>query len=461
MNLLHAAEFKVGLLVVTIAGLIAYMSMQVSDNPSLFSKATSAWFKLPDAGGLVKGSQVRSAGIPVGVIKKITLQDGQARIEMELKGDFPMYVSAAAEIKSQGILGDKHVALYPGSITDPPLPDGGEILNVKDQGSLDSVISQVGDIAGSLKDTAKALREAVVEDGTRKHVLGRIISNIEKLTADMADMTSANKGKINEIVDQVNRVTKSLDDILNEQGEESLKNQLKRTMTRIDSAAKNIDEITGKVNRGEGTIGRLINDESTVEELNTAIEGVNGFLDTAGKAQVALDYNSAYLGDLGLMKTTIGIRLQPGLDRYYMLGIVDDPAGVVERTETRTITNGGPESRVDETRTYKSKVKFNMQFAKNFWDFTVRGGLIESSGGVGVDYGLLGGRLKLSVEAFEFSSLNLRAQAQYNIWKGVYALAGYSDILNKQDKRSNYLGAGLFLTNDDLKILLTQLPTGN
>jgi phospholipid/cholesterol/gamma-HCH transport system substrate-binding protein len=459
VNLLHAAEFKVGLLVVSIAGLIAYMSMQVSDNPSLFSRAHSAWFRLPDAGGLVKGSQVRAAGIPVGVIKKIALQDGQARIDMELKGDFPLFVSSAVEIKSQGILGDKHVSLYPGSPTDPPLPDGGEILNVKDRGSLDNVIGQIGDIAGSLKDTAQALREAVTEDGTRKHVLGRIISNIEKLTADLADVTSQNKGKINQIVDQVNRVTKSLDEILNEQGEDSLKNQLKRTVTRLDSAVKNIDEITGKVNRGEGTIGRLINDESTVDELNTAIEGVNGFLDTAGKTQVALDYHSDYLGDLGLMKTTVGIRLQPGLDRYYMLGIVDDPAGVVEKTDTRTITNGGPEQRVDETRTYKNKVKFNVQFAKNFWDFTIRGGLIENSGGVGFDYGLLGGKLKISLEAFEFSSLNLRAQAQYNIWKGVYALAGYSDILNKQDKRSNYLGAGLFLTNDDLKILLTQLPT--
>src|SRR5438034_998976 len=60
MNLLHAAEFKVGLLVVSVATLIAFMSMQVSDNPTYFGKANEAWFMLPDAGGLVKGSQVRS-----------------------------------------------------------------------------------------------------------------------------------------------------------------------------------------------------------------------------------------------------------------------------------------------------------------------------------------------------------------------------------------------------------------
>ena len=458
MNLLRAAELKVGLLVVTVATLIAYMSMQVSESPTYFGRANEAWFVIGDAGGLVKGSQIKSAGIPIGVIKKISLQDGQARIDLTFKKDFEIFVSAGAEIKSQGVLGDKHVSIYPGSPTDPPLPSGGQILNVKDKGSLDNVIGQVGDIAGSLKETAQALREAVLEDGTRKHVLGRIVGNIEKLTQDLSEITSENKGKISQIVDQVNRVTKSLDELLNDNGDDSMKAQLKRTMARLDSAMKNVDEITGKINRGEGTIGKLINDESTVEELNTAIEGVNGFLDTAGKTQTSLDFHSDYLGDLGLMKTTVGIRLQPGIDRYYYIGIVDDPAGLVEETNTRTTTNGGPESNTTEIKTYKSKVKFNAQFAKIFWDFTIRGGLIENSGGIGLDYNVYQDKLKFSVEAFEFSQLNLRAQLQYNIWKGIYVLGGLSDALNKQNKKSNYLGAGLFLTNDDLKMLMTKIP---
>lgn len=458
MNLLKAAELKVGLLVVSVASLIAYMSMQVDNNPTMFRRSNEAWFMLPDAGGLVKGAQVKSAGIPVGIIRKISLQDGQARVDLSVKPDFDLYVSAGVEIKSQGILGDKHVGLYPGSPTDPPLASGGQILNVKDKGSLDNVIGQVGEIATSLKETAAALKEATTEDGTRKHILGRIISNIEKLTADLSDITHENKGKINQIVDQVNRVTKSLDEILNDQGEDSLKNQLKRTMTRLDSAMKNIDEITGKVNRGEGTIGKLINDEQTVEELNTAIDGVNNFLDTAGKTQTGLDFHSDYLGDIGKAKTTVGIKLQPGLDRYYYIGIVDDPAGVVEETDTVTTVNGGPENKENMVKTYRNKVKFNVIFAKNFWDFTVRGGLFENSGGVGIDYSFFANRFKFSVDAFEFSNLHLRAQLQYNVWKGIYVLGGYQDILDKQDKKSNYLGAGLLLTNDDLKMLLTKLP---
>jgi phospholipid/cholesterol/gamma-HCH transport system substrate-binding protein len=270
-------------------------------------------------------------------------------------------------------------------------------------------------------------------------------------------MTSQNKEKIGEIVDSMSRVSKSLDDLLNSDGDESLKQQIKRTMTRLDSAMKNVEEITAKVNKGEGTIGKLINDEETVDELNTAISGVNNFLDTAGKLQTGLDFHSDYQPSLNMTKTSVGIRIQPGIDRYYFLGIVDDPAGVVETTDTR-LTTGAVTTESSETKTYKSKTKFNALFAKNFYDFTIKGGLMENAGGVGIEYALWRDKLRFSLDAFEFSNLNLRAQLQWSVWKGVYVMGGESDILDKQSKRTTYFGAGLLLTNDDLKILMTKLP---
>jgi phospholipid/cholesterol/gamma-HCH transport system substrate-binding protein len=81
MGFLRMAEFKVGMLVVVVGSLIAFMSMQVSDDPSYLGRSRQAWFLLPNANGLIKNSAVKSAGIPVGVIKDIRLQDGQARID--------------------------------------------------------------------------------------------------------------------------------------------------------------------------------------------------------------------------------------------------------------------------------------------------------------------------------------------------------------------------------------------
>jgi phospholipid/cholesterol/gamma-HCH transport system substrate-binding protein len=457
MSWVKSPEFKVGLLVVVVGSLIAFMSMQVSEDPSYLGRSKKAWFLLKNAGGLVKDSAIRTAGIPIGIIRDITLQDGQARIEITVKSDVHMTVSAVVEIRAQGILGDKHVEINPGAPSDPPLPDNAQILNVKEQGSLDNLVGEVSEISSSLKSVAETLKESITEDGTRKHIMGRIVSNVEKLTGDIAQMTGDNKEKIGEIVDQVQDVTSTLSGLVNDESEDGFKKSWKKavaSLARIDSVLKNVDEISGKINRGEGTIGKLVNDESTVEGLNTTIDGISGMLETANRIQTGFDFHAEYLGEVKATKSTVGIKIQPGLDRYYYLGIIDDPAGVIER-EGNVATVNGVVTTSEQTKTFYNKTKFTLLFAKNFYDLTLRGGLIESQGGLGVDYLFFRRKLKLSLEAFEFGKLNLRAQAQYSLFHGIYVLGGMTDILDKSDRRSGYLGAGIYITNDDLKVLLS------
>lgn len=458
MKFWSSAEFKVGALVVFVGGLIGVMSMQVSDDPSFMGRSRKAWFLLDNAAGLIKNSGVKTAGIPIGIVKDIKLQDGKARVDISIRSDIPLTTSASVEIKSIGILGDKHVEVFPGSPSDTPLADAGQILIVKDKGSLDNVMAQVGDIAGSLKDVAVVLKESISDDGTQKHVLGRIVRNIEKITVDISEITSENKEQISEIVDQVNDVTRTLDELINDETDEGLKKTWKKTLVRLDSAMKNIDEISAKINKGEGTIGKLINDETTVEELNTAIQGVSGLFDSAGRIQTGFDYHAEYLSNVGSTKSNIGIMIQPGLDRYYYLGIIDDPAGVVDREEATVSSGGSVISDTSTVKRYKNKTKFSALFAKNFYDFTLKAGLIENAGGFGFDYHFLNKKLRFSFEAFNLERANLRVSARYNLIHGLYLIAGQQDLLNKDNQQSSYLGAGLFLTNDDLKLLLTKSP---
>ncbi len=457
MGIFSTAEFKVGALVISIAGLIAFMSMQVSDDPSYMGRSKKAWFLLPNANGLVKGSAIRSAGIPVGVIKDVKLQDGQARVDITIKSDIELTRSAAAEIRANGILGDKYIEIYPGSPTDSALEDGGQIVNVKKGGSLDDVMAQVSDITSSLKDVAKNLNEAVTNNGTNQHILGRIVLNIEKLTGDLSEMTSANKDQINEIIDQVHNITSTVDELVNDDSDKGLKKVWAKSLDRIDKSLKNIEEITTKINNGEGTIGKLVSDEKTAEDVSSAIEGISGLVDTANRVTTGVDFHGYYLNEVNAAQTSIGIQIQPGLDRYYYIGLITDPAGVVEKTNLKT-TTGGNTTEVDEVKTFKSKTKFTALYAKNFYDLTLKGGLIENTGGVGVDYNFFSHRMVASVEAYDFEQLQLRAKLNFRLPYGFYAMAGYSDMLDKNNARSVFAGAGIFLTNDDLKLLLTRSP---
>jgi phospholipid/cholesterol/gamma-HCH transport system substrate-binding protein len=365
--------------------------------------------------------------------------------------------SASAEMRANGILGDKYIEVYPGDPADPILEDGGQILNVKKGGSLDDVMSQVSEITGTLKDVAKNLNEAVTEDGTNKHILGRIVQNIEKLTGDLSQMTAENKEQIGEIVDQVHNITGSLDELINDESDKGFKKVWAKSLDRIDKSLKNIEEITTKVNNGEGTIGKLISDEKTAEDVSSAIEGLSGMIDTASKTSTGIDFHGFYLNQVRAAQTAIGIQIQPGLDRYYYLGLVTDPAGVVERTNVKS-TVGSNTTEVDEVKTYKSKTKFTVLYAKNFYDLTLKGGLIENTGGLGIDYNIFSQKLVAGLEAYDFEKLRLRARLSVKLPYGFYAMAGYSDMLDKNDARSVFAGAGIFLTNDDLKLLLTRSP---
>jgi phospholipid/cholesterol/gamma-HCH transport system substrate-binding protein len=459
MGILQSIELKVGVLVVGVAALIAFMSMQVSEDPSYMGRSQEAWFLIRDAGGLVKSSSVKMAGIPMGIIKDIRYQDGKARIDMVIKSEVKLTKSASVEIKAVGILGDKYVEIFPGFPEDPALGNGEQIVNVKDKGSLDNLISQVSEITNSLSSVAKTLQESVEDEGSRKHVLGRIVSNIERITSDLSDITGENKEKVGEIIDEVRNVTSTLDELVNKEGDDGFKaawSKAVASLNRVDKSLKNIEEITDKVNRGEGTIGKLINDDSTVEELNTAIEGVSSMVDSASKISTALDFHSQYLGEQGAFKTYAGVKIQPGLDRYYLVQAIDDPEGTVEKTSTKS-TTGGVVTETDEEKRFKSKIKFTALFAKNFYDFTVKGGVIENTGGLGLEYSLLRNRLKLSVDIFDFSNMNIRPMAQFNMWRGFYLMGGVNDTLNKSNKYSNYLGVGLSLTNDDLKLFASKV----
>lgn len=458
MSFFSTAEFKVGALVVSIGALIALMSMQVSDDPSFLGRSKKAWFYLPNANGLIKGSAIRTAGIPVGAIKDISLSEGKARIDVTVKSDVPLTRSATVEMRANGILGDKYIEVFPGDSADPELEDGGQIANVKTGGSLDDVMSQVSDITSSLKDVAKNLNDAVTQDGSDKHILGRIFKNIEKLTGNISQMTDENKEQINDIVDQVHDITSTLDELINDESETGLKKTWKKSLARIDKSLQNIEEITDKVNNGEGTIGKLISDEKTAEDVSSAIEGLSGLVDTANRVTTGVDFNGYYLNDVDATKSAVGILIQPGLDRFYYLGIVDDPAGIVEKKNIYTTSNGVVTD-TDEVTTYQNKTKLTALYAKNIYDFTIKGGLIENSAGLGLDYSPFRlHRLKLSLEAFDFDRIQLRSTVSYRFRYGFYVLAGYNDMLDNRDAQSIYGGAGLFLTNDDLKLLLTKSP---
>lgn len=447
MNLLNAPEFKVGVLVVVISSLIGVMSLKLAEGPGVFGGSKEFTFSVDNASGLVKNSAVKMAGIKVGVIKDIVLEDGRARIHILIDKDVPMTASSKIELKTDGILGDKHVELIPGQVDDPQIESGTALGSADNSKGIDNVMVEVGRVAKQMNQFISNLNKATNGEGDESTPIGRIVKNIERMSADLAQITGRNKEKVNDIIDRLQSLSKNLDTYINEEN-----------LARVENAIRNVEEVTEKLNKGEGTLGRLINDDQTVEELNSAISNVNKFLGGADKMEASVDFHSEYLTESDLTKSFLGLKIQPGLDRYYEIQVIDDPKGVKRSTYTETSNNGGPVQTEDKTVTFQNKIKLTALFAKNFYDFTVKGGIIENSGGFGFDYLLLDKKLRFSIELFNFDDLYGRAFVRYNFFRGVYAVAGGDNLFESDDEpASAFIGAGIFITNDDLKMLASKV----
>ncbi len=436
--LFKTPEFKVGLLVIVVAGIIGAMSLQVSESAG-FMGGKKLWFTLENAAGLIKNGPVHVAGIRVGVVKQIGLaEDGQARIDVVIEPNVRLTKSSKVQIRPNGILGDKHIEIIPGDANDPLLESGDRISGVEDSASLDKLISQVSKVATSLTVVVDNLRDATEGDDTKP--VGKIVKNIESLTGDLAQLVREKKGEVSEII-----------------------TTMKNAMARIDRAMINIESISTKINEGQGPIGRLINDENMGDSLDSTIETFGYFSDLTMKTDISVEAHTNAIPDQDGYRSYIGANIRTGMDRFYELGLVSTPIGLKEGAVTTTTVTPGTTTVTDTQIVYENKYRFTALFGKNFYDFAIKVGMIESTGGVALEYTLLRKRLKFGLDAFDFGGrdnedddMKLRPYVRYNIMKGVFVQGGGEDMLN-ESKRSVFFGAGVFLSSDDLKGLLSRV----
>jgi phospholipid/cholesterol/gamma-HCH transport system substrate-binding protein len=255
---------------------------------------------------------------------------------------------------------------------------------------------------------------------------------------------------INGIVDKINRGQGILGGLITD-------SETSQNFDRSLVALRNMSE---KIDKGEGTLGRLVHDEDTAERVDQALTGLNNLLSKTDALMFFVDYHTDYLFDSGQARTQLDLKIQPKQERYYLIGLVDDPQGTLS---TRVVTT--TDALGTSTTTYESidpsGLKFNAQFARRYYDLVMRAGVFESKAGLGLDYHFLNDNLKFTLEAYNLinpgSNPHLKFMASLELWNMFYLDMGYDDFLNKATD-SFFVGFGLRFSDEDLKYVLTSIP---
>jgi len=440
--------------------------------------------------GLDDKAAVRVAGVRVGRVDGIRLDGHRARVSLLLTEDVRLTEGAEAVVATQGLLGDRFIELRPGVEGAPALAEG-SVLPGRTPPGLDEAIAKlsaigdsvqgvlggfgegqgIGDLVASLQATAEELRAVIAEN---RASFGGTMRNFESFSATLAT-------DLPRLSNQIERVLGQIDGVVAE-NRENLKGSLGnlRDLTAsVQRSVDNLNVITDRLARGEGTIGKLLTSDEAHDELVSALgsveKGVTALGDTLGRVgelKLDLGMEGYYLSDVEDWRTAVRVDLKPHGDespRLYRFELVGDPLGrLSERTDTVTVTR--PDGSMETTTTTKiGRDKRRNEYSALFgFPFAERrgrlwAGLIENSGGVQVDYGVAAERLWLSFEAFDFSreldlDPHLRLTAQWFPWRNVYVKAGYDDLL-VSERSSPFVGLGLRWSDDDLKYLLGSVPS--
>lgn len=434
--------------------------------------------------GLAMQAPIRVAGVKVGEVKTITLDHGRAKVELKLEKDFPVYVDAQVSLSSIGILGEKYIDLTQGhsekGLLDPSIP-----IPSKSGVSLDDLMVTLAAISRDIKGVTGALNQSIGgEEGRAK--LDEIVDNIRVLTGEFRTLAQENHAAINntlanaealtgDLRERMPRLAQQFEDLgkhLNAMVQET-RPELQGTMQDVrklassfQETAANLKNITAKLNNGEGTIGKLLNDDSTIKKINTAVDNLNDMLGGFKSMDLRLDLNGASWISRSDSQTGLGIEIAPRHDYWYALDLNSTPDGKIADS-SRTVqkidpTTGLPVNVLEKTRTVISDqaLTVSAQFAKRFAEnWVLSAGIVEGKGGAGIEWRSFEDRFRVGALAYDFTKRDdkpnprYRLTASYQFWKNVYMKVGGQDLGNKE-LRTFFVGGGIRWKDDDLKKLV-------
>ena len=146
------------------------------------------------------------------------------------------------------------------------------------------------------------------------------------------------------------------------------------------------------------------------------------------------------------------LKIFPSPERFYSLGITTSDFGPEKEKHTSFVRNGTKGKEILKERV-KGGYRFNLQIGRQIHNWTFRGGLIESKGGLGIDYNIYHLGSSFSLEVFDHRDdigLNIRPSFYQRLWNVFYAKGTIEDATSKE-RRSYTLSGGIRFNDEDLK----------
>lgn len=431
-------EIKVGIFFTGALVILAAFIFVVGNLSNLFRRPGYPIFiRYESSLGLDKTAAVKMAGIKIGYVKDIQLEGRRSKVVLSIYPKYKIPRGSKAVQSVQGLLGEKYVDVQP-SMEDDFLRPGDDLVPGPSAG-MDQLTPMLTSLGNDLQQVARNLKDMTNKE-TRDY-FGQAVKNLSSLTGEIESFLAENRGKVGQTLSAASDTARTLDQRVKDLSQSfdatltefrrlleenrgdvrDSVSKLKDVLSKIEESVTLLNKSLEKIQRGEGTVGKLISDEGLYDEAKDAVRDVQKIADSVSSLRLHLDVRGEYFARSDYFKGFFNLAFWYKNRAFFLGQVVHEPDA--------------------------DRFAYSAQGGMRLGNFAPRAGIIESEFGAGLDYYALKDKLVLSVEGLDFNRATspvFRMFARLFPQKNVYLILGLEDF-TLAARREVFFGLGLGL----------------
>ncbi len=474
-------KWKTGLF--TLVGLMFMggLTVYVNNKPFWWRACAPVQITVEDATGLKIKSPVRSLGLEIGYISDIGLVPSGVNIRICVTAPVEVQPETKAYVRAEGFLGDRFLELKPVKYTGAHnLGDEKTDTGIKTTVTPASTEEHSSRFKHLMIDlfgipSAYATDAQAADKPPAKTVpVGAGAADMQQVMSEMKSLTTSLKESINpeEIRSTIRQLNKTLEDAsraLSPQG--GLTQTAQRSLIKLEDAIEQMRDQMTRVNQGQGSVGMVLNDPAYAEELRKALANMNRLLNRASEMRLTVQLGLSQLSAYQATRAAFEVTIWPKPDRFYRIGLGNDPRGSISQTTSTTDYAGVVNGPITNTQVNYGGFVFTAMVGKHLNRRT--------DIGVGILFGDGAASLNLNLGPADYmeqiqlkGDLYFRPRSTAGRWTAlpdgrisliyqpysIFFVSGGIEGFRKVGNSSSYfVGGGIRFEDEDIRLLLSFL----
>lgn len=235
----------------------------------------------PQTGGLSSSDEVQVNGLRKGAVSEVALVGDRVIVRLALAHEVTLTTDSRVSIRNVGLMGEKVIAVDLRT-TGTAYAERDTIQGVYEKG-IPEVMTELGgtiEAVSTIAEQVQALAEAMNRDGN----FAETVKNFRATSLELRDAVKENRATLRQTLGDFSAAARTARGLTTDREAELRKTldefslaaaNMNRLSSRLDSLRSSLQVVTDKVGSGEGTLGKLVHDETLYRDVKSSIQSLN------------------------------------------------------------------------------------------------------------------------------------------------------------------------------------------